>query len=65
MTCKDCIHNEVCHMRKVCDDIEEQIKESGCMDFIARTAAQKQTEVTTMRDIEFRGKHTDSGLWVY
>ena len=36
MTCKDCIHNEVCHMREICNDIEEQIKELGCMDFIAR-----------------------------
>lgn len=36
MTCKDCIHNEVCYMREVCSNIEEQIKEFGCMDFIAR-----------------------------
>lgn len=36
MTCKDCIHNEVCHMREVCNNIEEQIKELGCMDFLAR-----------------------------
>lgn len=28
-------------------------------------AAQKWTEVTTMRDIEFRGKRTDNGEWVY
>ena len=36
MICEDCIHNEVCHMREVYNDIEEQIKELGCMDFIAR-----------------------------
>lgn len=41
MTCKDCIHNEVCYMREVCNDIEEQIKELGCMDFIARADVQK------------------------
>ena len=41
MTCKDCIHNEVCHMREVCNDIEEQIKELGCMDFIARADVQE------------------------
>lgn len=35
MTCKDCIHNEVCHMREICNDIEEQIKEFGCKDFFA------------------------------
>lgn len=40
MTCKDCIHNEVCHMREVCNNIEEQIKELGCMDFIARADVQ-------------------------
>ena len=41
MKCKDCIHNEVCHMREVCNDIEEQIKELGCMDFIARADVQE------------------------
>lgn len=41
MTCKDCIHNEVCHMREICNDIEEQIKELGCMDFIARADVQE------------------------
>lgn len=41
MTCKDCIHNEVCHMREVCNDIDEQIKEFGCMDFIARADVQE------------------------
>lgn len=41
MDCKDCIHNEVCYMREVCNDIEEQIRELGCMDFIARADVQK------------------------
>lgn len=41
MECKDCIHNEVCYMREVCNDIEEQIKEFGCMDFIARADIQE------------------------
>ena len=41
MNCKDCIHNEVCHMREICNDIEEQIKELGCMDFIARADVQE------------------------
>lgn len=41
MNCKDCIHNEVCYMREVCNDIEEQIKEFGCMDFIARADVQE------------------------
>ena len=41
MNCKDCIHNEVCHMREIYNDIEEQIKELGCMDFIARADVQE------------------------
>ncbi len=41
MTCKDCIHNEVCHMREVYNNIEEQVKELGCMDFIARADVQE------------------------
>ena len=41
MNCKDCIHNEVCHMREICNDIEEQIKELGCIDFIARADVQE------------------------
>lgn len=41
MKCKDCIHNEVCHMREVCNNIEEQVKELGCMDFISRSDVQE------------------------
>ena len=41
MTCKDCIHNEVCHRREVYNNIEEQIKELGCMDFVARADVQE------------------------
>lgn len=41
MNCKDCIHDEVCHMREICNNIEEQIKELGCIDFIARANIQE------------------------
>lgn len=41
MKCKDCIHNEVCDMREVCNNIEEQIKEFGCIDFIAHADVQE------------------------
>ena len=41
MTCKDCIHNEVCHMREIYNDIEEHIKKLGCIDFIARADVQE------------------------
>ena len=40
MNCKDCIHNEVCYRREVCNDIEEHIRKLGCMDFIARADVQ-------------------------
>lgn len=41
MTCKDCIHNKVCYMQEVCNNIEEQIKELGCVNFIARSDVQE------------------------
>ena len=41
MNCKDCIHNEVCYRREVCNDIEEHIRKLGCMDVIARTDVQE------------------------
>ena len=41
MTCKDCIHNEVCYRREVCNDIEEHIRKLGCIDFIARADVQE------------------------
>lgn len=41
MTCKDCIHNEVCYRREVFNDIEEHIRKLGCMDFIARADVQE------------------------
>ena len=41
MTCEDCIHNEVCYRREVCNDIEEHIRKLGCMDFIARADVQE------------------------
>ena len=41
MTCEDCIHNEICYRREVCNDIEEHIRKLGCMDFIARADVQE------------------------
>ena len=31
--CENCIHNEVCYLQEVCDNIEEQLDEFGCEDF--------------------------------
>lgn len=35
MTCKDCIHDGVCHLQEMTTDleIEEYIRELGCEDF--------------------------------
>lgn len=38
--------------------------EDAGFDLFVLTAAQKWTEVTTMRDIEFCGKRIDNGEWV-
>ena len=31
--CKNCIHDGVCYMQEVCNDIDEQLKDFGCDDF--------------------------------
>lgn len=52
MTCEDCIHNEVCYRREVCNDIEEQIKELGCMDFIDRSDVKKVVRCENCKNYE-------------
>ena len=52
MTCKDCIHNEVCHIREIHNNIEEQIKELGCMDFIARADVKKVVRCENCKNYE-------------
>lgn len=36
-TCKNCLHDGVCFMQEVCEDLEEQLAVFGCKDF-AETA---------------------------
>lgn len=31
--CENCIHNEVCYLQEVCNDIDEQLDEFGCENF--------------------------------
>lgn len=31
--CKNCIHDGVCYMQEVCNDIDEQLRDFGCDDF--------------------------------
>lgn len=38
MNCKDCIHNEVCHMWEICS---KKLGCLGCLDFIASADVQK------------------------
>lgn len=32
-TCKNCIHNGVCYVQQVVNNVEQKIKEVGCDDF--------------------------------
>ena len=57
MTCEDCIHNEVCYRREVCNDIEEHIKKLGCMDFIARA------DVQEIKHGEWKSFHSEDTLY--
>lgn len=34
MNCKDCLHEKICYMREICNDVEEEIKRFGCMNFV-------------------------------
>lgn len=36
-TCKNCLHDGVCFMQEVCEDLEDQLAVFGCKDF-AETA---------------------------
>ena len=31
--CHECIHDGVCYMQEICNDIEEQLREFGCDNF--------------------------------
>ena len=33
--CEDCLYEKICYMREISNDIKEEIKEFGCMNFIA------------------------------
>lgn len=37
MTCENCIHNGVCFLQEVTNDIEEQLKEFGCENYKNKT----------------------------
>ena len=32
-TCKYCVHDGVCYLQEVCNDIEQQLNDFGCDDF--------------------------------
>lgn len=41
--CKDCLHDGVCYMQEVCgSEIDEQIKNFGCEDFMPRSCLRPQ-----------------------
>lgn len=35
MKCEDCLYEKICYMREISNDIKEEIKQFGCMNFIA------------------------------
>ena len=35
MKYEDCLYEKICYMREISNDIKEEIKEFGCMNFIA------------------------------
>lgn len=37
ISCEKCIHNGVCHMQEVCNDIEKRLEEFCCHDFKDKT----------------------------
>lgn len=50
--CDECIHNGVCYMQEVCNDIEEQLREFGCDNFkpLAKVVEERNgvwVEITT------------------
>ena len=52
MNCKDCIHNEICYRREVCNDSEEHIRKLGCMDFIARADVEEVVRCENCKNYE-------------
>lgn len=52
MTCKDCIHNEVCYRREISNDSEEHIRKLGCIDFIARADVKKVVRCENCKNYE-------------
>ena len=35
MKCEDCLYEKICCMREISNDVKEEIKRFGCMNFIA------------------------------
>lgn len=52
MNCYDCIHNGVCYVQEVTNDIEEQLEEFGCEDYKSTT---NFVEVISCEDCKHRG----------
>lgn len=52
MTCENCIHNGVCYVQEVTNDIEEQLEEFGCENYKSTT---NFAEVIRCEDCKRRG----------
>lgn len=52
MNCYDCIHNGVCYLQEVTNDIEEQLREFGCENYKCK---EDFAEIVYCKDCEHRG----------
>lgn len=65
-TCKNCLHDGVCFMQEVCEDLEDQLAVFGCKDF-AETAPVRagrwelSVEIGSYCDYHVRAKCSECG----
>ena len=43
--CNNCVHKYACYMKEVCDDIEQQIQEFGCEDYLSADNLYRKEDV--------------------
>lgn len=53
INCYDCIHNGVCYLQEVTNDIEEQLEEFGCENYKSTT---NFVEIVRCEECKHRGR---------
>lgn len=61
MTCKDCIHDGICHIQEISTGLEseEYLKEFGCEDYISNTDLARVVRCKDCLHAEELEKHCD------